>query len=78
MGEREQEEQFMNMGVREALDSGRVGFDEISQEAMGELFDNAPKDQTFVVPDSRYVTVYSDHAKSVGRKDIKFEVEEEK
>ena len=76
MGERSPEGgQFMNMGVKEALGSGRVGFEEISVQATEELFQNAPQGQEFIVPDDRYVAAYSGRAEANGRKDIKFKVE---
>jgi len=69
------QQQFNHMGVKEALESGRIGFDEISVEAVVEVITNSPKNKTFLVPDDRYVATYSHRATSLGRNDVGFEVE---
>ena len=64
------------IGVKEALESGRVGFEDISVEGTEQLFQEAPKGQVFIVPDDRFATTYSERAKALGREDIEFKVEE--
>jgi hypothetical protein len=68
-------ERHMNMGVGEALESGRLGFDDISVAGTEELFTKAPEGQAFVVPADMNVTAYEDRAKALGRDDITFTVE---
>lgn len=63
-------------GVQEALDSGKVGFEEISVEAVAQLFEQAPEGQVFMVPDERHAAVYAERAAAVDRSDLKFEVGE--
>ena len=75
--ESSESEQFMHIGVAEALKSGKVGFEEISEQATSELFNKSPEGQKFIVPDERYVTVYKDRAKRLDRKDLNFEVQTE-
>ena len=62
------------IGVKEALESGKVGFSDMSLEGMEQLLSNAPENQVFLVPDERFVTSYTAQAEAWGRSDVTFEV----
>ena len=60
--------------IKSALESGMLGYEEISEIAVGELFQQAPKEKIFEVPSEILKNVYKATARAVQRKDLKFEV----
>lgn len=68
---------FENAGVKEALESGKLGFEEISVMGTEELFNKASINQVFIVSDDRFVEVFSGRARNLGRKDLVFEAQSE-
>ena len=73
------EEQYSDeKAIKDALESGKLGYDEISVMAIGKLFVQAPKGTKFEVPNSILKTMYEHDAKAVRRKDLKFEIVNEK
>ena len=60
--------------IKNALESGKLGYDEISVMAIGKLFLQAPKGRKFQVPSDILKFMYENDAKAVKRKDLKFEV----
>ena len=60
--------------INECLADKKIGFKEISQQTAGKVFQQAEQGTTFIVPDDNIKIVYEDHAKSIGRSDLKFEV----
>ena len=72
----EGESKFNNMGVEQALKTGKVGFEEISDEAMNEVITNAPKDASFEVPSNLHAERLAAIAKLHERTDVTFETKE--
>ena len=69
-----EEEYSDEKAIEKCLESGRLGYDEISVLAVDELFRQAPEGKIFQVPNDIRKTEYEHQAKANKRGDVRFEI----